>query len=356
MFKKIDEKLFKDLKDKKYFELKDYFDRNILKGVWCFFFKGKKGIGKSYCLRKIYEEIDNSLEDKILYIRTRLEDTRYAKNGFNENNDIPFKVESNKLYSKKDGTFRGLIAYANNLSSLRSGNYNNYKYIIYDEFVENNRSNYRNREFFAANFVKLVMDINRDTTDLKVLCFGNNDTNFDPFSEYFMVDSLDSKFNLDKENGIFFANLEGYYKGVVQDKKSYGLAFYDERLKDFLDSNKSYENMELFENYSKANNSIVEFYYYYNKCLFSFNRKLDNSNILIKQEIKYIDGLPVYCFNDSDNMEMGVALKMNKVQMVVEFNKWKQLIKNRIVKFLDETSKLNMLMLLNTCKISIQDL
>lgn len=354
----LNEKEFKHLENKKFFELTDWTNHKLFKNkIWCYFFKGKKGIGKSYSLNKIFEEVDNSKDSKIMYVRTRRDDLLSAKIGWEENSDICFKIDGKTIISKKTGEVKGRVAYANNLSSLRSGAYKNYKFLIYDEFVEYDIKNYKNYQFFAQTFMKLILDINRDTEDLKVFCFGNNDILFDPFSEYFKIDVQNSKINADFENGILFCNLENFYKGVVEDKKSFGLAFYDNKLIDFLRQNKNYEDLSLYANYSKSENAIVESYFFWNNKYIAFLHSLEDTKLYyLKIANKIIENIPVFCLNEIDYVLCEKAVLLNRMQIAVEINKYQQLIKNRKLKFINSEVKADFLQIINKYAINLTNL
>lgn len=347
MFNSLDVNLFENLKKKKYFELEDFFDKKELKGVWFYIFKGKKGIGKSYCLNKLYWDIFNSKKDNILYIRTRREDLLNFKNTNLLNLEFPFEFEGNKIYTRKElcrakkkkSRACGMLAYANNLSSMRSMNYANFKYIIYDEFVENNKSNYRNRDVFATNFMKFVMDVYRQTPDLKVFLMGNNDLSYDPFTDYFNIDVQNSVFNIDKENGLFFANLGEYYTGMLKDKQSYGLAYYDERLMAFLESNQNWEDLSLYENYSKKADGFIMYYIFYDEHLYSFIFNPKEDKFYVDLESSSIKGLPIYVLNDKDYMLCYDGTLLGDVQKWGEVSKLKNLVKSRQLRFLNDFAK-----------------
>lgn len=316
---KVDESFIKDLEKKKYFELKDL-DR--FKNAWCFFIKGKKGIGKTYSLMKLFNEIDKSDVDLFVYMRTRREDLLRQKESWIRDNSIPFYCKGNTIFSKKNDRICGILGYANNLGSLRSNSYKNFKYIIYDEYIEQLKTNYRNIDDFAKNFMKFVMDVYRDVrngnvSDLKVYCFGNNDIIYDPITEYFKIDVKDVLFNWDKKLGIVVANLSNYYLGMMKDSKAYGLAYYDEQLEEFLDCNKSYENVSQMINYSELDKGIIEKYIFYNYTYIAFIRLINDKNKYAFRIVnKPIKGLPIWCFESLDYMEDVNSILLQERQIV----------------------------------------
>ena len=357
----VDEKLVKHLKDKQYFEIDDI--TSIFKDAWCFFIKGKKGIGKSYSLKKIFDEIANDKNAKFAYIRTRDSDIKECKGSWINDKSNPFYIKSGNIFTKDKNEFKGIVGNANNLSSKRSQNYIDFKYIIYDEFVEPIQSNYKNRTVFARNFMTFVMDINRDMRDkgvtpIKVFCFGNNNMDYDPFFEYFQVDVLDTYFCYDKDNGILCANLRDYYNGVIKDSKSYGLAYYDNKLHEFLTSNISGGNLEQMINYSKVDNGIIENYYYWDKTFLAFVRLKENQNqIAIRIVDKPIKELPKWCFREMDWIERKDLVLLNDMQAIPLVQSLTNNIKFGNFKFASLNAKEKILEIINYYKgYSVVDL
>lgn len=340
----------KHLQNKKFFELKDL---DIFKDCWCFFIKGRKGIGKSYSLKTLINNVASTENDMFIYLRTRREDMRSALASFNRGNDYNIYAKNTNLYDKKTNRLVGICGYANNLTSLKSGNYTNFKYIIYDEYVESIDSNYRNKEVFAPNFMRFIMDVYRDlkkngkVSDLKVYCFGNNDLSYDPFTEYFRVDVKDVYFNIDVYNGIVVANLQNFYKGVINDTKARGLAYYDEQLNAFLDENRSFENINQMINYSETDNGIIEKYLFWDTTYIAMIRLIDTPHIIAFRIFpKPIKNIPIWSFSTLDYIEDESCILLNEKQIIpfiimlrdnIKFNRFKftsSLVKEKVVELM----------------------
>lgn len=339
---RVDKKFIKDLEYKKYFELKDL---ERFKDAWCFFIKGKKGIGKTYSIINLFNKIDESETDLFCYLRTRREDLNRQKDSFARDDTNPFYVKGNTIYSKRNNRVVGILGYANNLGSLRSSSYKNFKYIIYDEYVEQLKSNYRNVEDFAKNFMKFCMDVYRDVkngkvSDLKVYCFGNNDIVYDPFTEYFKIDVKDVLFNWDKINGIVVANLSNYYVGMMKESKAYGLAYYDDQLEEFLDCNKSYENISQMINYSQLDNGIIEKFIFFDYTYIAMTRLLnDKDKYAFRIYARPIDKIPIWCFESLDYIEDPNSVLLTDIQAIPFIIMLKDCIKYGKFKFASMTAK-----------------
>lgn len=345
---KVPESKIRHLKNKKYFEVDDLI--KLFPKCWCFFIKGRKGIGKSYSLIKIFNEVCENQGWKVAYIRTRREDARSASASFEMNPEIPIYIKGGVIYSKENNEVKGRIFYANNLSEARSQYYNGYKYIIYDEYVEQNKSNYRNLDNFARNFCKFIMDVYRENEkqNLKVFCFGNDDIVYDPFTEYFGIDVVDTYFNYDYQNNILVGNLRNYYKGVLEDNKSIGLAYYDNILMEFLTNNKSNENIDQMLNYSKAENAIIEKYIYTNNKYIGFFRLLkEPETTALKICEKSVKGIPIWCFDDISEMDNKDHVKLEPITYLPFLMGLKNLIKNGKVKYLNSNTKIEVQYMLN---------
>lgn len=338
----VNESFVADLEHKKYFELKDL-DR--FKNAWCFFIKGKKGIGKTFSLLQLFKSIDESENALFIYMRTRREDLLRQKESWTRDNDIPFYCKGNVIYSKRTNRICGTMGYANNLGSLRSNSYKNFKYIIYDEYVEQLKTNYRNVEDFAKNFMKFVMDVYRDVregkvADLKVYCFGNNDIVYDPITEYFRIDVKNVLFNWDKELGIIVANLSNYYLGMMKDSRAYGLAYYDDQLEEFLDSNKSYENISQMINYSSADKGIIEKYIFFDYTYIAMVRLIDDKDKYAFRIVsRPIKGLPIWCFEVLDYIEDSNSVLLHEKQAIPFILMMRDCIKFGKFKFTSSTVK-----------------
>ena len=358
---RVPEDLIKFMKNKKYFEIPDL---EVFKDAWCFFIKGKKGIGKSWSLISLMNEIDKSETDKMVYLRTRNEDLKMSVASFETNKRIPFYIQNKMLISKESGRICGIAAFANNLSSLRSQNYSDYKYIIYDEYVAQNPSDYKFRDQFAGKFMRFVMDVYRDFRDekgvspLKVYCFGNDDIEYDPFTEYFKIDIQDTYLNWDRNLGIVVGNLRNYYQGMLKDSKAYGLAYYDEAMEEFLDANKSFENLSQMINYSETDGGIIEKYLYFEGTMIAMIRLIKDPNkFAFKMVKKPIKGIPIWTFELTDDIQLRDSVLLNEFQLVPFISMLANGIKYGRYKFTNSVckEKIEELIFLNRHK-SIQDL
>ena len=358
---RVPDDLIKFMKNKKYFEIKDL---EVFKDCWCFFIKGKKGIGKSWSLIDLMNKVDQSDQAKMVYLRTRMEDLKMSAASFETNPRIPFTIKNKLLISKKTGRICGIAAFANNLSSLRSQNYSDYKYIVYDEYVAQNPSDYKFRDQFANKFVRFVMDVYRDFRDekgvspLKVYCFGNDDIEYDPFTEYFRLDVHDTYLNWDRNIGVVAGNLRNYYQGMLKESKAYGLAYYDEQMEQFLDANRSFENLTQMINYSETDGGIIEKYLFFDGKMMAMIR-------LIKEPDKFafrlvhnpIKGIPIWTFELTDDIQLKNSVLLNEFQLIPFINMLANGIKYGKYKFTNSIvkEKIEELIFLNRHK-KIQDL
>lgn len=334
---RVEENVIKDLKNKKYFELSDL-DR--FSNVWAFFIKGKKGIGKSYSLIKLMNEVDASDRDMMVYLRTRREDIKSVTQAWQDSDKYPFYIKSKALISKKTGRVCGIVGYANNLGSLRSGAYENYKYIVYDEYVEQIKSNYKSIETFAQRYMKFIMDVYRDQNSIKCFAFGNDDITYDPFSEYFKIDVKDTYFNIDNYIGVLVGNLKDYYIGKLKDTKAYGLAYYDEGLQQFLDENKNEENLEQMINYSEMDGGFIEKYIYYDRYYLAMIRLKKDPNKFAFRVVKTpIDKIPIWTFEMLDYIQDTRSVLLKDFQSIPFINMLVECIKHNKYKFASSQAK-----------------
>lgn len=346
-FVKIPDSEIEHLRNKKFFEFSD-FDLPIFQGAWCFIIKAKKGMGKSYQANKEMQRIDEKEGAKMLYIRTRNIDLDSTATSFMTSDKIPFVIKGGKLYSKKTGDFKGRVGYANNLGNLRSQDYTGYETIIYDEFVEQTKENYENIDIFAYNFMLFIMDVNRDyqegkVSPIKVYILGNNNIKLDVFAKFFKLDTFGTRYQIDKDLGVVYANFGDFYEGMLQDTKAYGLSYYSTQMEDFLNSNISLENLSKYVNYSESQEGIIEYYLLYDKKFIRVIRKYDKEkkkftdNYILMMEDNEIMQIPIYCFTQIDNIEYDRAILLNKYQIATILETLKHGIKHKTYKMTDDS-------------------
>lgn len=269
--------VFNCLSNKKFFEIEDFIDElNKISEtkIWLKIWDGKKGIGKSYQIRKKCWEIENSKDRKIMLGRMTLGELRKLKIQINTDKKglWPFKVDKDELYSKETGEHKGTLFYVigKGLQDFTSQEFPDYDTIIIDEYQPIKKPD-EDWSPYVAMFFRFCIDVQRDKPNLSVDLYGNNNSDFNVFKMYFKTDYT-SKIMLDKTAGIVVVNLRDWYVGVVPDTKIYSILKYDDEFKEFIDNNDSGEinddimPLQLFNKF-KADYQIIyrrEVYVFYN--------------------------------------------------------------------------------------------
>ena len=151
---------------------------------------GERGVGKTYSVSKFITKKFIDKKDEFVYIRrykTELsKSTRKFFDALIKNNE--FKDHS--LYTKGstfyiDDTPCGYSIPLTSAQSMKSVNFSNVKYIIFDEFIlEESNSHYLKNE--VEVFLGLVETVAR-MRDVKIFLLGNAVTEFNPYFLFFNI-------------------------------------------------------------------------------------------------------------------------------------------------------------------------
>lgn len=339
------------LKHKKYFELKDI--REEFKNAKMFIIKGKKNIGKSYAMINEMKNIATS-GGKFLFLRLTDGEVKSLSKEWTNDLTIPFSIKSNRIfYDNKDC---GIIANANNLQSLRSLQYNNYKAIFFDEFVAFDRKYYKpDKLSVARNFIRLVIDVQRAKKSIEIWCFGNNDEQIDLFTNFFKV-SINSDINYDKNAEAVIINLRNLYNGI---KISQGtkLAYYDRELDNYLKDNRTMKDISLLSAYLPKEQALVRYAFVLNKQYYLFIQKINihkengveyaelSKDFQITQAQKQeVSGYKLLAFRHNDNVRNKESIMLSDNQINAIIQSWYVLIKIKKLTFTSDDTEHNILM------------
>lgn len=345
-FEELDLRVVADLEHKKFFEIEDL---NRFKDINFFIIKGKKNIGKTFSMISKMKEIAEN-NKKFVLLRISEGEAKTISREWNADTNIPFKIKANRIYYENKDC--GQVAWVKNLQQQRSQQFNNYQAIFFDEFVAFSEKNYgggAESEFLIVrNFIRFLIDVQRNKKDLKVFCFGNNDITVDIFTKYFRL-PINKPLLKNKFAGILFWNLENFYQGA--DKTlGHKLAIFDYNLENYLQKNLSLENIEKLENYEKIDNSFVrlililhknfykfsEFIYFDNENKASFLSSFSISNI---EDLRKYSKIPKLALTLKDNLDNKDSIFWENEYLKLWLSSIFNLIKYEKLKFSDLKTK-----------------
>ena len=272
--------------DKKYFELSDLMkDEHINKYIVCYIVNSKKGIGKTFQMKKLMEEC-NANGNYFMYVRRLEPDIKNQKSEWNLSaKDWPFYIKGKDIFRKSDNEYVGRVSTVTTLYSETGLEFPNFKYVFFDEFKDKRSgTRYVNGEF--KKFVKFLADFQRNKQDSKVFMFSNDETKYDPYTEGLQIDP-DNDYFIDLHAGVFYINLRDKFKGAISGDNSLTrrLGRYDKDLMNELDNNETvYDDSNNMVGYSKSKINEIQYQFYLNKRLYIFGVN-DVDKILIIKSI-----------------------------------------------------------------------
>lgn len=267
---------------KEYFEFSDLMlDNEINKYIFCYIINSKKGIGKTYQLKKLMLEAYNEGKYTV-FIRRIKEDFDRLKYDWKIDNEWPFYIKGYGIFSKKDGKLAGRIATISTIYSETGQEFPNFKYIIFDEFKDKRGiSRYIDGEF--GKFVKFCADVQRNKPDLKIFMCANDETKYDPYTIGLRIDATTDYF-IDPLTGVFYVNLTNKFIGAIKETTTASrLSIYDNQLQDqFKNNATTYNDDSNMIDISKSNIDDIKFYFYLNKRLYAYGFNNENNILIIK--------------------------------------------------------------------------
>lgn len=346
-FKKVNLRVVKKFEGKKYFEIDDLL--STFPDLNFFVIKGKKNIGKTYSIIQKMEEIARRGK-KFVLMRITEGEAKTVTKEWNADPNIPFKIKSKRIYyqkSKNEIIDCGQVAWLKNLQSERSQQFNDYEVVFFDEFVPFQESVFgagvESQILLARNFIRFIIDVQRSKKEIKVFCFGNNESALDIFAKLFRI-SLDHPIYINKEAGVLYWNLQDYYKG--HDKTlGHKLAIFDADLEDYLASNRSFEDISKLANFNLIDKSITLFYFILDKKIYAFSEYLHHTqkNTLEQTNTFSISlaprdlilNIPIIALTNIDYMFNKQAILWGQEQLKTWANTLRLLIKFEFLKFSD---------------------
>lgn len=345
--KQGEEKWVAHLKDEKFLNMNTI--QLLFPWARVFIIKGRKNIGKTYTMIDAMTKIAQRRK-KFLYLRITREEADNTSKEWSSDPNIPFYIKAKRFYYKPDEESDaydcGQVAYLKNLQSLRSQQFNDYEGIFFDEFVAFRENVYgakaKDQLELAKNFILLITDVQRSKPDLMVWCFGNNNIPIDLFTQYFRADK-DNVINYDEENKLVMLNFKDYFKGFKT--LGSGLAKYSYQLNDFFASNKSMVDVSRLANYDETHNGLLIYYLVLNGQIYPMIRQvmeLEDKSVKVLDQyiITHLNGetntsLPFIALTDGDYVRHPQAIKWGRIQEVLQFSQWKEMIKRGLIKFTD---------------------
>lgn len=237
----IDEKHFRKFKKKKFFELEDWIGTGLFKDIWFWMIDGKKGIGKTYRITKLLNEIDNS-DRKVMFGRMTRDEKNALKDAMNTDTKTwPFFVKKDQLYSRRTKKHKGTLFYitGNGLQKFTSLQFPEYDLVLVDEYQPLVKPD-KDWDNYVKLFLRFLSDVQRDKPNLRVEMYGNNNSDFNPFKKFFKTD-FRHKILVDRPAGLAVINLREYYIGVSTETNVTDLMKYDDELSNFFSKNDSGE-------------------------------------------------------------------------------------------------------------------
>lgn len=353
-FIELDIDKLRDLKHKKWFELNDM--RKAFPDIHMFIIKGKKNIGKSYALLQEWENLAKQGK-KFLFLRITEGEAKEFSKEISESTTNPFIIKANRIYY--NGENCGLVSWVKNLQRTRSLQFEGYSTIFFDEYVAFDEKTYGSNDLMLArNIVRLIMDVQRNKSDLEVWFLGNNDIQVDLFTKYFKL-NIYSDIQVDYEASVAYINLRNLYEGVSKSLAT-GLAFYDKQLDNYLSNNNTMGDISLLSNYLAKDNSFIRYalvidntYYLYTQKAHKYNEKgvekvqLINEWIITHTDKEEAIKHNILAFRNSDSLQDKKVVQLSGAQkdsfvellfLQIKFGMLKftdKVIENNIIRFID---------------------
>lgn len=271
--------------NKKWFELKDLEHiKEINPLINCYIINSKKGIGKTYQMRKKMEEAEKE-GYKFIFVRRLKDDiTEQAEDWADlaDSSDWPYLICGRKIVNKHTNATVGRITTISTLYNQTGKEFLNYKYVFFDEFKDKRGiKRYIKGEF--KSFVKFLLDFQRSKKDIVVYMFSNDETRHDPYTVGLRIDASTDYF-IDLDIGVFYINLKDKFTGAItNDSVGKRLAKFDDELLDELNENRPvFSDENNIIDYSKGHIDEVKYQFYLNKRLYQFGFNDTNQIVIIK--------------------------------------------------------------------------
>lgn len=328
--------------NKKWFELSDLEkipEINAL--ISCYIVNSKKGIGKTYQMRMTMGKAEEENE-KFIFVRRLKDDiTEQAEDweDLSETSDWPYIIRGRKIINKRTSKTVGRITTISTLYNQTGKEFNNYKYVFFDEFKDKRGiKRYIPKEF--NKFCKFLLDFQRSKKDIKVYMFSNDETRHDPYTTGLRIDASTDYF-IDLEIGVFYINLKDKFIGAITDD-SVGkrLAKYDEELLEELNENKTvYSDEANIIDYSKGKIDEVRYQFYLNKRLYQFGFNYANQTVIIKsiRERLRNDRVITYALTTVDYMSNRNTVRPTNLQGLL--SSWYNLMSRGLLNFINYDDK-----------------
>ena len=239
---------------------------------------GERGVGKTYGASKFVTKEFIKKKKQFVYLRRYKTELNRSKNKFfdaliknNEFEDHSFEVKGNTFIIDEE-----VAGYSMTLSTaqqLKSTNFSNVSYIIFDEFlIESGQGHYLKDEVFS--FLGLIETIAR-TRKIKVFMLANAVTEINP---YFLFFDLHLPYNNDiktfKDGTILLQYMDNKAYREMKKQTSFGK----------LVENTEYEEYAIDNKFTDHNNTFIEHKTGNSKYLFSFVYKGSQYGIWVDYE------------------------------------------------------------------------
>lgn len=288
-YKENSESIFYDTSifdGKKWFELSDLEQvKEINPLINCYIVNSKKGIGKTYQMRKKMEDAEKE-GYKFIFVRRLKDDIGEQAEDWAdlaETTDWPYLIVGKKrIINKNTQETVGRITTISTLYNQTGKEFNGYKYVFFDEFKDKRGiKRYIKGEF--KSFIKFLLDFQRSKSEIVVYMFSNDETKHDPYTVGLRIDANTDYF-IDLEIGVFYINLKDKFEGAINDD-SVGkrLAKFDDELIEELNENKTvFSDENNIIDYSKGKIDEVRYQFYLNKRLYQYGFNDANQYVIIK--------------------------------------------------------------------------
>lgn len=287
-YKENSESIYYDISvfdNKKWFELADLEKiKEINQLINCYIINSKKGIGKTYQMRRKMEQAE--IEGyKFMFVRRLKDDIAEQAEDWDDlasSSDWPYIIAGRKIINKNTKKIVGRITTVSTLYNQTGKEFSDYKYVFFDEFKDKRGiKRYIRGEF--KSFIKFLLDFQRSKKDIVVYMFSNDETRHDPYTVGLRIDASTDYF-IDLEIGVFYINLKDKFVGAItEDTVGKRLAKYDDELTEELNENKTvYADENNIIDYSKGQIDEVNYQFYLNKRLYVFGYNDKNNYVIIK--------------------------------------------------------------------------
>lgn len=328
-----------DLKDKKWFELSDLMKNKYINDlISVYIVNSKKGIGKTYQLRKKMEEAEN--ENKLFgFVRRTIEEIKSQKDDWETMENWNYYIKGKSIINKLTGKKVGMITTISTLYSQTGREFSNYKYLFFDEFKDKRGiGRYIDGEF--NKFCKFLMDFQRNKEDIKVFMFCNNETNHDPYTTGLRIDPTTDYF-IDLDLGVFYLNCMDLYKGAINKDTTIGyrLAKYDNQLLNEIQSNVAvYADEENLISFKQGYDiGELKYQFYLNKKLYSYYLAKNAQKMVIRSDNKNRTPL-IYSLTTNDVINFTNTIQPADIKSMCR--SWRSLLNSKLLCFIDYSDKL----------------